>query len=378
MRIIIGADIVPTESNKSAFINADVKSLIDEKLIGVLKNADYRVFNLEVPLTDRENPIEKCGPNLIAPKASMNGIRAVGADFVTLANNHIMDQGETGLCDTLDALNQVGITYAGVGKTIEEAAASHIITIDNIKIGFYCCAEHEFSIVSDTSAGANPFDPLWSFDHIHMLKKECDYVIVLYHGGKEEYRYPSPELQRICRRIADKGADLIICQHTHCVGCEEKWNGSTIVYGQGNFLFDDCDNEFWKTSMLVVLENSDENIEIKYLPMCKNGSAVRLANSNEKEKILQDFMERSVNIQKDGFVESEYTRYAKEMLPSYYRRTIGKVQRNIVFKVLNKLSRGTLRSRWYSSSDALALINTLECEPHRELFLEGLRSCHQK
>ena len=377
MKIVIGADIVPTRSNEIAFINADVRLLLDDDLIALLNDADYRVFNLEVPLTDSENPINKCGPNLIAPKTAVNGIRAIGTDFLTLANNHIMDQGETGLNDTLEVLNQAGIAYAGVGETREQAAKPHIVTVDNIKVGFYCCAEHEFSIVGDGRVGANPFDPLWSLDHIQILKEECDYVIVLYHGGKEEYRYPSPELQRICRRIADKGADLIICQHTHCVGCEEKWNGSTIVYGQGNFLFDNCDNEFWKTSLLVSIEYLENTFKVKYLPICKNNSTVYLAPSNERDCIIRDFTQRSTEINRKEFVKEEYKRYSKEMLSSYYRRTMGKIQRNFLFKAFNKISGGALRKQWYSDRDKLALINTMECEAHRELFLEGLRNTQE-
>ena len=65
-----------------------------------------------------------------------------------------------------------------------------------MKIGIYACAENEFTIATDTTAGANPFDPFESLDHIQNLKRSCDYVIVLYHGGKEHYRYPSPYLQK--------------------------------------------------------------------------------------------------------------------------------------------------------------------------------------
>ena len=55
MKIVIGADIVPTRSNEIAFINADVRLLLDDDLIALLNDADYRVFNLEVPLTDSED-----------------------------------------------------------------------------------------------------------------------------------------------------------------------------------------------------------------------------------------------------------------------------------------------------------------------------------
>ena len=91
--------------------------------------------------------------------------------------------------------------------------------IKNVKIGIYCCAENEFSIATSQKAGANPFDSLQSFDDVYWLKKKVDFLVVLYHGGIEHYRYPSPNLQRVFRKFADVGADIVIGQHSHCIGC---------------------------------------------------------------------------------------------------------------------------------------------------------------
>lgn len=372
MKILIGADIVPTKSNEQAFIQSGISALVDADLLKLLQNADYRVFNLEVPLTDQEKPIAKCGPNLLAPAASVRGIKALGADFLTLANNHIMDQDVNGLHDTIRMLEQQGIAYAGVGDTLEQAAKPYILERDGLKVGFYCCAEHEFSIVTEKNPGANPFDPLWSLDHIQELKKDCEFVVVLYHGGKEHYRYPSPELQKVCRRIADKGADLVICQHSHCIGCKEEWNHATIVYGQGNFLFDEEDNEYWATSLLVSVDIKKAHTQIEYVPICKNGSSVDLASNHKKEEIMAGFCKRNNEILEAGFIEKKYSEFAERMLYSYYNRTLGKVSRSLLFRILNKLTGNTLRKRCYSDSEVLGLINIMECEPHRELFLEGL------
>ena len=49
--------------------------------------------------------------------------------------------------------------------TPREAAKPFILEREGIKVGFYPCAEHEFSIVTENSPGANPFDPMWSLDH---------------------------------------------------------------------------------------------------------------------------------------------------------------------------------------------------------------------
>lgn len=62
VRIIIGADIVPTKSNFELFVKAKVGELVDSKILNVLNNADYRIFNLEVPLTNNQTPIKNVVP----------------------------------------------------------------------------------------------------------------------------------------------------------------------------------------------------------------------------------------------------------------------------------------------------------------------------
>ena len=46
MKLLIGADIVPTKSNEQAFIQSGISALVDADLLKLLQNADYRVFNL--------------------------------------------------------------------------------------------------------------------------------------------------------------------------------------------------------------------------------------------------------------------------------------------------------------------------------------------
>lgn len=370
MYIVIGADLVPTKSNTELFIDGDKKSLIGEELEMILDNASFRIFNLEVPLTDDENPITKHGPNLIAPTAAVKGYKAFGVDLLTLANNHILDQGNQGLQSTINLLDEAGIAHLGAGSDLNEARIPYIFEFNGKKVGVYACAEHEFSIATEDKAGANPFDPLWSLDHVDDLKKKTDFVIILYHGGKEHYRYPSPNLQKVCRRLVDKGADLVICQHSHCIGCEEKYKDGTIVYGQGNFLFDDNDSEYWQTSLLVSI---DEFFEVNYIPLRKNGKGVVLAA--DKDKILSEFEDRSEAIKDPIFVKEEYKKIANEFLNGYLQKFCGK--EDVVFRGVNKLSGGKLRekrlARLYDQKHITAIINYVECEAHSELLLTGLK-----
>lgn len=375
-RLIIGADVVPTKRNLSYFENGDAAHLLGRELLDIIGQAEYRIFNLEAPLVDMENPILKCGPHLIAPQTAVNGYKAIGADLLTLANNHILDQGVEGLASTCQLLDKVGIAYLGVGNTPEEAAKPYILSSGDCRIGIYACAEHEFSIITADSPGANPFDPLESFDHLAELKEHCDYLVVLYHGGKEHYRYPSPNLQKVCHKLVDKGADLVLCQHTHCVGCEEKYKSGTIVYGQGNFLFDYSESEFWKTGLLVQVNN---DLSVSYIPIVKRNEVVRMATGDEAARIMTGFEERSQEIQTPGVVTQRYAEFAKAMRDSYLMNISG--QKSILFRILNKLS-GHQLAIWglrhrYPPPALASIENYLDCEAHRELFLCGIRGGRQ-
>lgn len=373
MNILIGADIVPTSSNIDLFASGDTYTLLGEELNNLLQNADYRIFNLEVPLTDREKPIPKCGPNLIAPTKCVEGYKSMHVDLLTLANNHILDQDQQGLESTCSVLDAAGIAYTGVGKTPEEAATPYIFECDGKRIGFYACAEHEFSIVTEHSAGANPIDLLETPDHVAALKEQCDYVIVLYHGGKEHYRYPSPNLQKVCRKLVEKGADLVVCQHSHCIGCEEKYQGGTIVYGQGNFLFDGSESEFWQTSLLVRI---GDDFEISYIPLKKNGNLVRYADKAEAAIILKEFRQRSLEIHDAIILREKYSQFA-ETYQDTYQLALSGVGSKLLFRVINKLSSYRFEkwflNHWYRESNRLAIQNYIACEAHRELLVQGLQ-----
>lgn len=371
MYIVIGADLVPTKSNYNFFINGDSDSLVGSELMDVLQNAVYRIFNLEVPLTDKEKPIIKQGPNLIAPSRTVNGFKALGVDLLTIANNHILDQDASGLMNTIETLNRAGINHLGANSNLETASKPFSFYFAEKKIGVYACTEHEFSLASEDKPGANPFDPLWSFDHVAELKKECDYVIVLYHGGKEHYRYPSPMLQKTCRRFIDKGADLVLCQHSHCVGCEEKYRDGTIVYGQGNFIFDDSDDECWQTSLLV---NIEDDYSISYIPLVKRGNGVRLATGETASQIMDGFQSRSDAIKSTCFIDEQYSNYANENRDYYLRALSGR--KILITRLLNKITGGrfiqALLAATYRNKEVVQITNYIECESHRELMLRAL------
>ena len=370
VEILIGADIVPTVNNKSFFASGEIEAIVCPLLKSTLEKADFRVFNLETPLTDSSNPISKCGPHLSAPTACANGIKQLNPDLLTLANNHIMDHGCSGLETTKKSLSEKNIQYIGVGENRETIKDSFVFEKNGLKIAVYACCEHEFSIAEKNKPGTNPFDPFESFDRIADLKKENDYVVVLYHGGKEYYQYPSPNLQKCFRRMADKGADVVIAQHTHCIGCRESYRDSIFVYGQGNFLFDDGDDFLGKNSLLLKLTFSPEKVDVCEIVIEKTETGAKFADELTSRKVVDGYKTRSLSILDVDFLENEYRRFAKKSLGFYLRQMKGNP---FWLKILAKIFGNRISTKFYNKKTLLDVLNYVECEAHRELFLEGLK-----
>lgn len=115
-RILIGGDLLPSGKNIPLFEQGDVNELFGKDICQLFAAADFSIVNLEGPLTDSELQQKKAGPAIKAPKACVQGIKALGITAVALANNHITDYGQGGYEDTIDALNTAGIMHVGSGK----------------------------------------------------------------------------------------------------------------------------------------------------------------------------------------------------------------------------------------------------------------------
>ena len=379
LRLYIGADFVPTDINKSLFEAGNGEALVGKELYEILKQSDLNVFNLEVPLTDAETPIVKFGNNLIAPSKTVHGYKALEPIFLTLANNHSLDQGVEGLTTTLNLLKQHEIAHAGAGANLKEAKKPFIFEKDGVRIGFYLCTENEFTMATCHTMGANPFDVLDSFDEVAALKEQCDHVIVLYHGGKEFYRYPSPMLQRYCRKFVDKGADLVVCQHSHCIGSREDYGKGTIIYGQGNFIFNSefyiQHKEFVKDSLLINVEATKDSFIVSEVPIRSTEMGTRLATESEADETLTAYKQRSEHIRDAHFVVQAYKDFADTHIKRYLREFIG---RSFIIRAINALFGRKLMQLLLGPTSYLAIQNYLECEAHHELFLRGIKNINKK
>lgn len=367
MKVIIGGDVVPTLSNIGLFKRSDFINNLDDKFIEVWNNADFRLFNLECPLGENLTPIKKSGPNLIAPSNCIKGIKSLQPNLICLSNNHILDYGLGGLKNTRELLNENGIEYTGIIKSIDTRIEPFYFIRDGIKVGVFNLCETEFTVAS-ISEGANPFRGIETYKEINRAKEKCDFLIVVFHGGKEFYRYPSPNFKEMCESFIIHGADFVVTQHSHCIGTFEKFMNKTIVYGQGNFIFDREDNEFWNSGLIIELNITKNNYEVRYIPIERNSPVFKISSN---EEILNGFYKRSKQIQSKEFVIESYKKFADTHLNDYMRIFEG--NNSIIKKVLRKLFKIKINKK-RDIQNYLDVLNVVRCEAHRELLIQGLEN----
>ncbi|ORA96458.1 hypothetical protein BST30_28635, partial [Mycobacterium mantenii] len=92
---------------------------------------DLRLINLETTITaDGELAHGKSVHYRMHPD-NMTCLTAMRPDVCVLANNHILDFGQRGLIDTLEALNRAEIAHVGAGLDSDHAERPAIVTLSD-------------------------------------------------------------------------------------------------------------------------------------------------------------------------------------------------------------------------------------------------------
>ncbi|MDB3999943.1 CapA family protein [Schleiferiaceae bacterium] len=365
--IIICGDLCPTKDTQVYFDNNDVDALFND-ILPVFKGADYVLGNLEFVLSDSPSPIEKSGPVLYGRENYIDTLKTAGVRAVSLANNHIKDCGEEGILSTINSCKRSHVEVFGAGKNTIDARKPLIKIIGGHRIGIIAFAEQEFNSASETEYGANCLDMLEDFDRLKSLKEDVDYLIVLYHGGIEHFEYPSPLLQKKCRKFIDKGADLVTCQHSHCVGTFENYSDGKILYGQGNTLFGYRHrDDKWNRGLLIKLRFDSKGVKphIELIPIEATCDGVRLMEKSQGKELLNQLNTRSIQLGDKSFVARRWQEFCETRKELYFPYLFG-YSRLLIH--INRLTGNSVIRALYSRRKIRTSLNIVRCESHAEVM----------
>ncbi len=206
-----------------------------------IRNADLAVVNLECPLGG-DDPIPKDGPNFRCEPSCAAALSRGGFHVATLANNHIFDQGASGLRATLKACHDAGLMTVGAGGDIAHAGAPLFVKAGGHRIGLLALADTEEGMAGRESGGAAPVFEPHTLDRCRQLAHHADIAIVIVHGGKEYAPVPPPYWYEQLTTIAATGVDAVIGHHPHVpqglILADGPGAGRVpVVFSTGNFIF---------------------------------------------------------------------------------------------------------------------------------------------
>ena len=268
-------------------------------------SADITIGSLETTFAGEDRGYSNY-PVFNSPDSLATALKDIGVDVISLAGNHALDYGYSGICRTIDVLDNVGISHLGTYKSAEDQDKILIKDVKGVKIAFinYTYGTNGIPVPSDKPYCLNLIDKDLISKQIKQAKEQnVDMIVACMHWGTEYKTSANDEQKELADFLFKSGVDIILGNHPHVLEPMEKKtitldNGSTkdvfVVYALGNFTADQR-AEITRDSAILNLDitkDSDGKIlinKVSYVPiyMYKNS-----ASKVHKFKILD--IEKSI------------------------------------------------------------------------------------
>lgn len=239
-----------------------------------------------------------------------------GFFYLSLANNHGVDQGEAGWQSTRELLAKQYIQSFGHPIRINEAESLSRLKIGGVPIAMLginatfpnfiqdsainlisnTCPES--SQMRDASENQTELYENTAKEDRSLQQSRWDFqtCIVFMHWGDEYKLHSNTFQQNLAHKMIDAGADIVIGSHPHVVQEVEEYKGKLIFYSLGNFIFD----QYFSTDveqglalkMWVDLEDSQIS-KIELFPIQSSKSQPALMEGRAKLSFLDSLAARS-------------------------------------------------------------------------------------
>jgi poly-gamma-glutamate synthesis protein (capsule biosynthesis protein) len=261
----------------------------------VLSAADLAMVNLETAVTTGGTPEPKAF-RFRAPPAAYQAVRAAGVDVVSLANNHALDYGRSGLADTLAHAADAGVATVGAGDDAAAAYAPWLAEVSGVRVAFLGLSQvwdlwESWRAEADRPGIAYAMDAGRAIAAVEAARAVADVVVVYLHWGEEGNECPVGRMRDLAAALADAGADLVVGTHAHLL-LGGGWLDRTYVqYGLGNFLWWRDDRFSNDTGVLwVTLRGSEiESVELRPAVISRETGQPIPANGAERARIADAY-----------------------------------------------------------------------------------------
>jgi len=224
----------------------------------VLDKADLAVANLETAVTNGGAPAAKQFV-FSAPPSAFAALRGGGVHVASMANNHGMDFGESGLRDSLAAAKRSRFPVIGIGLDGEQAYRPYRRTINGQRIAVIGATQVlDDNLISAWTAGpgkpglASAKEVSRLLQEVRRARRTSDTVVVYLHWGVELEQCPTADQRTLAKQLVAAGADVIVGGHAHRLLGAGRMGKALVGYGLGNFVWYGASELSTQTGVLFV------------------------------------------------------------------------------------------------------------------------------
>ncbi len=330
--------------------------------------ADIVIGNLEGMLSKKMK--KGSSPHLLfcgLPEFA-NELKKTGFNVISVANNHVLDNGVKIFLATVELLQTQGIEVCGLRGKEEFYSEPAIVRVHEKTIGilsYNWIATDKFPFVDQYIAQSKDsvVNYTWNrnnlkdkenqdaylnknvnvINDIKMLKQKVDIVILIPHWAFEFVHYPPYGVTLEARSFIDAGADLIVGNHPHVIQGYEKYNSKDIFYSLGNFIFDSRKKITHDSAILQAIINKDRevNCSLKFIRLNKKFQPTYPSVDVEEEmrKIIKESNLKISSPEKKELLNDDscYRKFEKQYNLKKYQTIIDHFQAIFVYPAVIKV-----------------------------------------
>lgn len=289
--IALGGNLTLTEEGMTLGIydqSGELKQMLSEELLNAMTQADVFFLNQECSISSEGEALEGKGV-LHANADRMKILEGLGADVVSIGNEHAADFGQDALKENLELLKNAKIAAVGAGADANQAKQPVYLIVNGIKIGFTAASgvEDTFDLAAgEGKAGIQEYTDTKQYeDVIREAAANCDYLIVYDHEGKGDTNNVEAYQKEHAAAFLEAGADLVLGGHSDRLQGMEYINGKPVVYSMGSVLTDGT-SRYAGILKLTIKPEGLEQMEI--VPAIQTEEKTEYLDAKEEQKKMYD------------------------------------------------------------------------------------------
>ena len=289
----------------------------DQRLMSTMRDTDFFTINNEFCYASDTTGKRLSGKAFCfrADPKRAKLLTRIGADLVSLANNHVYDFGKDAFLSTISTLKKNDVPYIGAGKNLTEAKKAYYTIANGRTVAIIAGTQIERSMNYTKAATADSpgvlkcLNPKEYVNAIKTAKKNADEVIAICHWGTEGTNYYGADQTTLAEKFVKAGADAIVGGHTHTLQAVEYLDKVPVFYSLGNFYFSSTMNmpRAYDTGLARITIDRNGKVTEKFIPCHFSGGKTSQLkeDSSGYDQIINDMnsWSKSAVIEKNGVIK---------------------------------------------------------------------------